>query len=321
MRARVRVVGALGTAIALSLGLITCGGDVQAPTPVSSTGAAPSTAENFQAREYERNVVFASLEDDSLFLVSWMLYNVETPDAILRRADAWLARGGVWDGFYSQRWSTASTVPPSLLVPNGPFSLLVREGDVIDGIAFEEGPRALEISMEGVEASWTGPRGGLYEVLGGSSYLADQRIDGMILDMARASVGGAPTGGDWLFLLSGDSARFVLAADVEYGGDVEPLYRGWGDLGEQEVTWPEIRIDWRRTEAFPPARRDVPVEWRIWSPDGSVEGALAAASAEIRAGDGEGPLLPVRALYEVAGDIRSAEGRFSVRGVLVHQRR
>lgn len=321
MRNRPGTAGRLTPAIVFAVGLTACANDTEAPPPAASQGAAASGAENFEAREYERNFVFASMEGDSVFMVSWMMHNVETPDAILREADAWLARGGVWDGFYSERWSTRPTSEPSLLLPYGGLTLLVREGDAIDGIVFEEGPRALEISMEGVEASWTGPRGGLYEVLSGSAYLSDQRIDGMVLDMARASVGGAPTGGDWLFLLSGDSARFVLAADAEHGGEVEPLYRGWGDLGDQEVVWPEVRLDWRRTEAFPPARRDVPVEWRIWSSDNSVDGTLAAVSAEIRAGDGPGPLLPVRALYDVAGELRSAEGRFAVRGILVHQRR
>lgn len=324
MRRRPCAVGpgrALSAALLLSLGLAACGNDAEAPPPTASPGTASPGGGNFEGREYERNFVFASMEGDSVFIVSWMMKNVETPDSILREAHAWLARGGVWDGFYAQRWATRTTGEPGLLLPYGGLTLLVREGDAIDGIVFEEGPRSLEIIMEEVGASWTGARGGAFEVLTGSAYLSDQRIDGMVLDMARASVGGTPTGGDWAFLLSGDSAQFVLSADVEHGGDVEPLYRGWGDLGDDELVWPEVRVDWRRTEAFPPARRDVPVEWRVWSSDGSVEGELEAVSAEIRAGDGPGPLLPVRALYDVVGELRSAEGPFPVRGILVHERR
>jgi hypothetical protein len=308
-------------AVGLGLALAACGTDTEAPPPSTSPGTASPGDGNFEAREYERNFVFASMEGDSVFIVSWMMKNVETPDSIEREAHAWLARGGVWDGFYAERWATPPTREPSLLLPYRGLTLLVREGDAIDGVVFEEGPRSLEIIMEEVGASWTGARGGSFEVLTGAAYLSDQRIDGMVLDMARASVGGTPTGGDWAFLLSGDSAQFVLSADVEHGGEVEPLYRGWGDLGENELVWPEVRVDWRRTEAFPPARRDVPVEWRVWSSDGSVEGELEAVSAEIRAGDGPGPLLPVRALYDVVGELRSAEGPFPVRGILVHERR
>ena len=78
---------------------------------------------------------------------------------------------------------------------------------------------------------------------------------------------------------------------------------------------------WRETQAFPPARRDVPVAWRVWSSDGLIEGELEAVSADIRAGRGPGPFLPVRALFEVVGDISIVEGNFQVHGLLVHERR
>ncbi len=69
------------------------------------------------------------------------------------------------------------------------------------------------------------------------------------------------------------------------------------------------------------ARRDIPVAWRVWSSDGLIEGELEAVSADIRAGPGPGPLLPVRALFEVVGDISTTEGTFEVHGLLVHERR
>jgi hypothetical protein len=298
-----------------------CGDDDALPEPGAADRAALPDSGNFEGRVYERNFVFAAVDEDSVFIVPWMMLATETPDSVQREVHAWLSRGGVWDGFYAERWSTPPEQEPTLLVPHEGLALLVREGGVIDGLVFQEGPRQLEITMDQVGASWTDARGGSFEVLTGAAYLADQRIDGMILDVARGSVTGTPTGGDWAFLLSGDSAQFVLAADVEHGGEVEPLYRGWGDLGEDELAWPEVRVDWRRTEAFPPARRDVPVEWSVASDDGSIEGELEAVSAEIRAGDGPGPLLPVRALYEVTGELRAAEGTYPVHGVFVHQRR
>ena len=291
------------------------------PSRGAGNGPQPADSGNFEGRIYERNFVFAAVDGDSVFIVPWMMLATETPRAIEREAHAWLARGGVWDGFYSEVWETPRNQDPTQLQPHDGLSLLVREGGAIDGIVFEEGRRELEIIMEQVGASWTGARGGSFEVLTGSAYLAAQRIEGMILDVARASAAGTPTGGDWAFLLSGDSAQFVLAADVEHGGESEPLYRGWGALVDAERVWPEVRVDWQRTEAFPPARRDVPVEWRIGSVGGAVSGSLEAVSAEIRAGEGPGPLLPVRALYEVVGELRDASGTYPVRGVLVHERR
>jgi hypothetical protein len=298
-----------------------CSGSAEPPEQSESSGPQPADPGNFEGRVYERNFVFAAMDGDSVFIVPWMMLATETPDTILREAHAWLSRGGVWDGFYAERWATPLEQEATLLVPYRGLSLLVREGGAIDGLVFEEGPRSLEIILDQIGASWTDARGGSFEVLNGSAYLADRRIDGMILDVARASAAGESTGGDWAFLLSGDSAQFVLAGDEEHGGEVEPLYRGWGDLGEDELVWPEVRVEWQRTEAFPPARRDVPVEWRVWSADESLEGELEAVSAEIRAGEGPGPLLPVRALYEVIGEIRSTEGSFPVHGVLVHERR
>jgi hypothetical protein len=317
---RSRRAGALLVAAVLGVGAA-CAGDAEVPDQGDADSALQPDSGNFEGRVYERNFVFAAVDGDSVFIVPWMMFATETPDSVEREAHAWLSRGGVWDGFYDERWATPPDQEPTLLLPHDGLSMLVREGGVIDGLVFHEGPRSLEIILEQVGASWTDARGGSFEVLTGAAYLADQRIDGMILDVSRGSVTGRPTGGDWAFLLSGDSAQFVLAADEEHGGEVEPLYRGWGDLGEDEVVWPEVRVDWRRTEAFPPARRDVPVEWTVWSSDESVQGELEAVSAEIRAGEGPGPLLPVRALYEVTGELRDADGAWPVHGVLVHQRR
>lgn len=287
------------------------------------SGGAPQAPDsgNFVGSVYERNFVFASLEGDSVFFVPWLMQATERSDSVMREAHAWLARGGVWDRFYAERWWTPPTREPSRVLPHEELSLLVRDEGAIDGIVFEDPPRSLEIILGEGELAWTGARGGSFQVLTGSAYLADRRIDGRVLDMARASAGDRPPGGDWAFLLSGDSAHFVFAADDEHGGEVEPLYRGWGDHEGEAFQWPEVRVDWRRREAFPPARRDVPVEWEIWSSDVSVQGELEALSAEIQPGDGPGPLLPVLALYEVTGEISTSAGDFPVHGIVVHERR
>lgn len=308
------VLVALGPAVA-------CGEPEQTPAP-GSGGAPPEPDEgNIPRSVYERNLVFASLEGDSAFIVPWLMQMTEMPDSVMREAYAWLARGGVWDPFYAERWWTPPTRAPGRILPHRGFALLVRDEGAIDGIVFEDPPRSLEIILGEGDDPWTGARGGSFQVLTGSAYLADQRVDGMVLDMARASAGDRPPGGDWAFLLSGDTAHFVLAADVEHGGEAEPLYRAWGDYEGEELQWPEVRVDWNRTEAFPPARRDTPVEWEIWSSDGRIEGELEAVSAEIQPGAGPGPLLPVRALYEVVGSLSTSDGDFRVRGIVVHERR
>jgi len=313
--------GALTAAALAGLFLAGCGGGAPAP-PADTVGEQlPAGDGNFSSRTYERSFVFATLEGDSIFIVPWLLQTVESPDTVERSATGWLARGGIWEEFYTARWGTPSTRAPSRVLPYGSVSFVVSEGDAIDGIIFDEGPRSLELVLEDVSATWVGPRGEAIEVLHGAAYLGEQRVDGFVLDMARASGEGVLPGGDWAFLLSGDSARFVLAAEGEHGGETEPIYRGWGDLDDSVIQWAEIHVDWRETQAFPPARRDVPVAWRVWSADGLIEGELEAVSAEIRPGTGPGPLLPVRALFEVVGDLSTVEGEFEVRGLLVHERR
>jgi len=315
---RSRALAALVVAATVTLA---CGEDEAPPSPGTEGGAPAADSGDFAESVYERNFVFASLEGDSVFFVPWLMQATEMPDSVMREAYAWLARGGVWDPFFARRWWTPPTRAPNRILPHRELGLLVRDEGIIDGIIFEDPPRSLEIILGEGHGAWTGARGGSFHVLTGSAYLADQRIDGKVLDMARASTGNRPTGGDWAFLLSGDTAHFVLAADEEHGGELEPLYRGWGDHAGEGLQWPEVRVDWTRTEAFPPARRDIPVEWEIWSSGGTIQGELEAASAEIQPGQGPGPLLPVRALYEVVGHLTTRHGDFPVHGVVVHVRR
>ena len=309
------------TALVVTVALAACGEAETAP-PADTAGDAPATeAGNLAPRSYERNFVFAALDGESVFMVPWMIQTDEYSDTVVREAQGWLARGGIWEAFYAERWETPPTRNPARVLPHRSLSFVVREGDAIDGIVFEEGPRSLELVLGEVHATWSGARGEAFEVIAGAAYLSDQRVDGLILDMSRASTADGPPGGDWALLLSGDSARFFFAADSEYGGDAEPIYRGWADLEDRELQWPAVRVDWESTQAFPPARRDVPVAWRVWSDDGTLEGELEAVSAEIQPGSGPGPLLPVLALFEVAGTVATDEGNFPVRGLLVHERR
>lgn len=290
------------------------------PAQAGGTSAGPTAAWG-DVPTYERSFAFAGLVGDSVILVPWLMRTFAGQDSVLREANGWLGRRGTWDAFYAERWMTPPTRAPSRVLPHGSLRLLVQQDDVIDGIVFGDGARRLEISLGPVRSTWGGPRGESIELVEGTGYIADQRIEGTIVHMARASAGGAPPGGDWALLVSGDSLQLVLAADVEHGGESEPVYRGYAYDAGSERLWTEVRLAWTTTEAFPPARRDVPVAWRVTSEDGSLSGEIDRVSADMQAGTGRGPLLPVRALYEVRGLMRVAGRTFSVRGLLVHERR
>lgn len=308
-------------ALLLGAQLMACGEAAPEPPVQASSRPGDSAAPGAERSVYEQDFVFASVTGDSAFLVPWMMRATARPDSVVREARGWLSRGGAWEAFYAERWATPPTRTPARVLPHGDLKLLVQDGDVVDGIIFEEGARRLELALGEVQASWGGPRGESIELVDGAAYLSDQRVEGLIMHMARASAGEAPPGGDWALLVSGDSMRIVLAAESEYGGDTEPLFRGWMDLGSEERLWPELHVDWTATQAFPPARRDVPVSWRVRSDDQTLAGILSVVSSDIEAGEGPGPLLPVRALFDVSGEISTADGSYPVRGLMVHERR
>jgi hypothetical protein len=51
-----------------------------------------------------------------------------------------------------------------------------------------------------------------------------------------------------------------------------------------------------------------------------MEGVLEVRTAQIQAGAGEGPLLPVDALFEVTGTLSIEGGDYPVRGLFRHTR-
>ncbi len=305
----------------LASALLAACGEAAPDPPAEPAGRGPDASASDVTPTYERSWVFAGFTGDSTFLVPWIMRTTAGADSVVREARGWLGRRGTWDAFYAERWTTPPTRAPARMLPHGSMRILVQDGDVVDGIIFGDGARRLELAFGDVEATWGGPRGEVIELVRGVAYLADQRVEGVIAHMARASAGSGVPGGDWALLVSGDSLRLVLAADVEHGGDTEPVYRGYAETATEERLSTEVRVVWTGMEAFPPARRDVPVAWRLSTADNSLRGELTVLSSYIQAGTGPGPLLPVRALYEVTGAVSTPDGSFPVRGVLVHERR
>ena len=116
-----------------------CRSDEEAPVPgTEGSGETPDEG-NFATRVYERNFVFAATEGDSVFIVPWLMHTFESPDTVMREARGWLARSGIWEAFYAERWWTPSTRAPSRVLPHQGLRLLVGDEDAIDGVLFEEG--------------------------------------------------------------------------------------------------------------------------------------------------------------------------------------
>jgi hypothetical protein len=289
---------------------------------LESPGATARDASRaFPGRSYERNFVFATVTGDSLLLVPWLFETTTQPGRVVREARGWMERSGTWDAFFAERWETPPTRIPARILPYGSLRLVVREGSAVDGIIFDEGTRNLELALGRVLIEWSGPRGEVFQLLDGSLYLGDRRLDGIVLHMARGSSADSPRAGDWAFLVSGDSLQLVLQGESEHQGEPLPTYRGWARLDSESLQWSTLAVDWVETNAFQPARRDVPVSWSISSTEGDLRGVLEVRSADVRAGQGSGPVLPVQAFFEVEGTVTIEERTFPVRGLFRHERR
>ena len=70
----------------------------------SRAGTPPTEDRNFEARSYERDVVFLTTDRDSLIIVPWVFEASTQPGGVVRHLRGWLARSGVWDPFFSAEW-------------------------------------------------------------------------------------------------------------------------------------------------------------------------------------------------------------------------
>ncbi len=307
-------------ALALTLGLSACRAEApQAGVDPDST-ALPGATGALPGRAYERAVVFLTAVGDSTLIVPWLFNSRTRPGGVDRIARAWLSRGGVWEAFLLESWETPPTRVPWRLHPRGRLRLVVGEGESLEALLFEEGPRRLEVQMGATRAEWHGSQGETFLVADGAAVLSDRRLPGLVLDLARAHRGESPPPGDWMFLTSGDSVQLVLSGtDVPVGGTAS--YEGWARLPDaSEIPWRGITVSWTETRAFEKARREVPVRWAVAAGQ-EMSADLEVRTAHIEAGEGDDPLLPVDALFEVAGDLRIGTAAYPLRGLVRHVQR
>jgi hypothetical protein len=151
--------------------------------------------------------------------------------------------------------------------------------------------------------------------------LGDRIVEGHLFDMTRAWASEDEAPGDWGILLSGDSLQVVLE---DFAGEPGPEggdFSVWARVEFLERQWQGIRLAWSETRPFEPARRDVPMSWEIQSEGGDLSGNLSAVAPFLEVGEGEGPMLPVDALFQVTGTLTLAGQDFPVRGLLRHKQR
>lgn len=298
-----------------------CGGAENAPQRAPDAAGESSAPGNFRGRIYERNFVFTTLSGDSAFLVPWLMTAQTRPGGVDRQARGYFARGSTWENFYDQSWATPPSRAPWRILPHGSLRLVVGDADAVAGVIFSEGPRQLELELSGGPLmEWTGNRGQIYRLQDGAAYLSDQRVSGLVLDMTRVHGAEEAAQGDWAFLTSGDSLQMVLENPTAAPPGTPGGSRAWARLDFRDLRWPAVTIDWADVRGFQPARQDVPVSFTITSDADDLDGVLQVQSAQIQAGTGPGPLLPVDALFLVSGTLRVEGGTYPVRGLYRHTR-
>lgn len=307
----------------LLAGVVTACGSPEREAPPLPPAEGEGAAGNFRGRIYERNFVFTTLSGDSTLLVPWLMSAETRPGGVQRQARGFIARGATWDDFYDQRWETPPTRAPWRILPHGALRLVVGEGDAMEGIIYAEGPRQLELEFSGgALMEWTGTRGQVYRLMDGAAYLSDRRVPGFILDMSRVHEADDSAQGDWAFVTSGDSLQMVIENPRAAPAGTPGGYRVWARLDFRDLQWTEVTVDWAEVSAFQPARQDIPVSWTLSASNAEtpLQGVLQVLSAEVEAGEGVGPLLPVDALFLVAGTV-NLEGRsYPVHGLFRHTR-
>ncbi len=304
----------------LLVGLLgACGPTDQTP-PGASVAEEDSLApiRNFQTRSYERHIVFLTSEGDSTLLVPWSFTARTRPDGVDREVRGWLARSDTWDPFLSERWEGPPNAAPWRLLPHGPVRLVVGFGDALETIIFQEGARKLEVNLGELLVEWSGQRAQTYRVHEGTIILSDQTVDGHLLDMTRAWAAGDEPPGDWGILLSGDTLQVVMEDLGPGSGPEGGAFSFWARVEFLHRQWQGVRLTWSEVMAFEPARRDVPMSWEIQSPEGDLIGSLSTIAPFLEVAEGEGPMLPLDALFQVAGNLTLGGEDFPVRGFIRH---
>jgi hypothetical protein len=194
-------------------------------------------------------------------------------------------------------------------------------GEAVEGIVFQDGVRNLEVIPGDLLVEWSGLRAENFRIQEGTALLSDRAVEGYVVDMSRAWAQGADPPGDWGFLTAGDSLQMVLE-DLEAGdGTGGGGFSCWARLEFTERQYQNVQMIWTEVRAFEEARRDVPTRWEIRAPGNELGGSLTVVAPYLEVGEGEGPMLPVTGLFQVAGALILDGREFPVQGFIRHSQR
>lgn len=313
----------LSAVMLLAVGLqASCGPADQTPAETGVVEADSSgTKRNFQPRSYERHIVFLTFQGDSTLMVPWSFTARTLPEGVDREVRGWLARSDTWDPFFWDMRTGPASVAPWRILPQGPVRLVVGLGDALETVVFQEGGRNLELHLGRLLVEWSGQRAQTYRVHEGALVLSERTVVGHVLDFGRAWTDEDAPPGDWGILLSGDSVQVVMEDLAPEPGPEGGSFSLWARVEFLDRRWQGIQLSWSDVRAFEPARRDVPMSWEVRDPSGEIAGSLGTTSPFLEADEGDGPMLPMNALFVVTGNLVLDGRDYPVQGFIRHTQR
>ncbi len=271
---------------------------------------------------FERSFLFASAPGDSALYLPWIFRSSVRPGAIIRNRSSWLGRSGSWELLVREEETGTPSRTPWRIVPGPTIRLIAGMDDSMESILFRDPPRELEMEIGGLLTEWTGPQGESVRLYQGATLFPSGRVTGYVVDYARSWEEPRERPGDWAFLHAGDRFQFFLEEVIPIRDPRSPgRYQGWSRVALRDFRWPVLTVEWSEVRGFERARRDIPARWSFSSPGGDVEGELEVVASHLTALPGEGPILPVSAVFEVSGSVRVEGESFPVTGFVRHVQR
>jgi len=298
------------------------------PDPgIADTSGAVDTLQDAAAvgprgERYERVFAFVSAGTDSVLVVPWEFLTERRGALDLHERRLRLGRPAGWEQLALDVDTTGHVPGPARILPGRRIRILVGENGAIEVLESRDPNRAIALDIGVPLAQWSGPGTEGIRFHRALLQMADTTASGFLLDLNRSWQDPAQERGDWIFVQGGDGFQLALseAGEIARSPDMT-RFRGWGRISVRDVQWGALRADWSEVRAFERARRDIPVAWQIETADDELSGTLEAVSSHLRAGEGEGPLLPVDAFHLVRGSFTFEGDTFEVTGIARHRRR
>jgi len=270
---------------------------------------------------HERSFVFVSADTDSVVALPWSFHTRQIGEREVRQRDAWLGADGAWDLLASELDTGRVRSDAERILPGRSLRIRVGAGDAVTALTFRTGEGEIEALPGLLLAEWTGAPQEVVRFHRARIGLESNELEGFLMDLSVRGGPGDDWTGDWLFVQGGDflqAAFRELPHTLEAGSEPRP-YQGWTRIAVRNRHWPGIELEWAEVRSFEQARRDIPVRWTLRSQDGELTGDLHSVAQHLSTGEGEGPLLPVKALFQIEGEIRHLGDTVGVVGILRHR--